>query len=64
MDTQVCHEVFTLMIHEKQNDLGKDSQRGDIEWERLIKQCKRIRIDEILKQNEMKNLKLEAEVQD
>ena len=69
IDYDISYDEFMLEINEeqdyrrlKESIRTKDGQLGDIERGRLIEHGRRIRIDEILKQNEI-SLKLKTEVQ-
>ena len=69
IDAEINHEEFTVVSKEaekyhrlKDRIRRKYSQQGDIERDRLIKYDKRIRANEIHKQNKNRSLKLKTEV--
>ena len=69
IDAEINHEEFTVVSKEakkyhrlKDRIRRKYSQQGDIGRDRLIKYDKRIRANEIHKQNKNRSLKLKTEV--
>lgn len=69
-NVEISHNEFTVVRNEEENYRRlkdsistKDSQRGDIERNKLIKHGMHISVDEILKQNERRSLKLKTEIQ-
>lgn len=68
-NTEISHKEFTLVSNETESYLRlkdsirtKDSQRADIEGDRLIEHGKGISVDEILRKDEKRILKLKTEV--
>ena len=70
IDSDISHEEFTLVINVEPNYLRlkrkkkrkRESQLGGIEIDILIECGKRIWIDKILNQNEIRSLKLKTKV--
>ena len=70
IDSDISHDEFKLVINEEQNYFmlreiirAKDNQLSNIERDRLTEHNKRIGIDETLRLNEIKSLKVKIEVQ-
>lgn len=68
-NTEISHKEFTLVSNEAESYLRlkdsirtKDSQRADIEGDTLIEHGKGIGVDEILRKDEKRILKLKTEV--
>ena len=70
IDSDISHDEFKLVINEEQNYFmlreiirAKDNQLSNIERDRLTEHNKRIGIDETLRLNKIKSLKVKIEVQ-
>ena len=73
INNEISHEDFTTIVNEEKNyrELGEGirmmkSQRSDTEKKtkktKLIEECKRTGVDEIIKRNEIINNKLKSQV--